>query len=256
MSLIKTAKQIEKMRKAGNLLAKVLDVLDDEAVPGKSGKELDGLAEEFIRDGGGIPAFKNYRIPGLPAFPASICFSRNHVLVHGIPTKEEVIEEGDLVSIDCGLSIDGWFADAAHLFVVGKAAEEDLKIIEASEQAILAGIDKCREGNRLGDIGNAIQTSIHRSKYFNVIQFCGHAIGKEMHELPQVPNFGKPGHGPRLKRGMVFCLEPMLKKTNTKLGVLSDKWTVVTLDESRASHIEKMVLVTDGDPEILTDAVL
>ncbi len=256
MSLVKTPEQVDKMRKAADLLAVVLNALDDEALPGKSAKYLDDLAEEMIRDGGGIPAFKGYTLPGLPTYPASICFSRNHVLVHGIPTKEEVIEDGDLISIDCGLSIDGWFADAAHLFVAGEPDADDLKMIEASEQAVLAGINKCREGNKLGDICNAIQTSIHRSKYFNVIQFCGHAIGQAMHESPQVPNFGKPNYGPRLKRGMVFCLEPMLKKTNTNLGVQSDKWTVMTLDKSRATHIEKMVLVTDGEPEVLTDTLL
>ncbi len=256
MSIIKTPEQVAKMRKSATLLAQVLNALDDEALPGKSAKYLDGLAEEMIRDGGGVPAFKGYNVPGLPTYPASICFSRNHVLVHGIPTEEEIIEEGDLLSIDCGLSIDGWFADAAHLFVAGEATEEDAEMITTSEAAIAAGIDKCREGNKLGDVCNAIQTSIYLSKYFNVIEFCGHAIGEKMHESPQVPNFGKPNCGPRLKRGMVFCLEPMLKKTNTKLGVLIDKWTVLTLDHSRATHIEKMVLVTDGDPEILSDIEL
>jgi len=255
-NIVKTPEQVSKMREAATLLKVVLDYLKKEAIVGKSGKYLDGLAEEMIKDGGAIPAFKGYGIPGIPAFDGSICFSRNHVLVHGLPTEEDRIEDGDLITIDCGLSIDGWFADAAHLFIVGRPSEEDLKIVDASEKAIQAGIDKCREGQKLGDICNAIQTSIFMSGYHNVIQFCGHAIGEAMHESPQVPNFGKPNYGPRLKRGMVFCLEPMLKKTSTELGVLSDKWTVVTLDKSRASHIEKMVLVTDGDPEILTDAVL
>jgi methionyl aminopeptidase len=252
MSVIKNPAQVKKMRKAGSLLSDVLNMLKEKAVVGISGKEIDLLAENAIRDGGAIPAFKNYGPRGLPPYPASICFSRNHVLVHGVPTKEDIIEEGDVVSIDCGLSLNGWFADAARLFGVGQLAEEDQKIIQASEEAINAGIDKCREGYRLGDICNSIQISIALNAYENVLQFCGHAIGKEMHELPQVPNYGKPNQGPRLREGMVFCLEPMLKKTKTKLGILSDKWTVVTLDQSRATHIEEMVLITSDEPEVLT----
>ncbi len=242
------------MRISGKVLAQCLDMLVDEAIPGTKGIHLDQLAETFIRDHGAVPAFKNYGThKGLPAFPASICFSRNHVLVHGVPKEEEVIQEGDLISIDCGLSIDGCFADAARLFGVGELAKDDQDLVAATEKALKAGINACRVGNKLGDICSAIQVSIMLSSFYNVTQFCGHAIGQEMHEPPQVPNFGKARSGIDLEPGMVFCLEPMLLKTNVGLGVLPDKWTIVTLDKSRASHIEEMLVITDDGPEILTE---
>jgi len=254
VAVVKTSEQIEKMRISGKILAHCLDMLVDEAIPGTKGTHLDQLAETFIRDHGAVPAFKNYGPnKGLPSFPASICFSRNHVLVHGVPREEEVIQEGDLISIDCGLSIDGWFADAARLFGVGELAKDDQDLIAATEKALKAGINACRVGNKLGDICSAIQVSIMLSPFYNVMQFCGHAIGQEMHEPPQVPNFGKAGSGIDLEPGMVFCLEPMLLKTNVGLGVLPDKWTIVTLDKSRASHIEEMLVITDDGPEILTE---
>lgn len=253
MSVTKTPEQVEKIRKSAALLSQCLDMLKKEAIPGVSGVYLDNLAETFIRDNGAIPAFKNYRVGDLPPYPASICFSRNHVIVHGIPREEEIIQEGDVISIDCGLSIDGWFADAAKLFGVGELDEEDRLLIESNIKVLDAGIAACKVGNKLGDIGSAIQIAAARSSFFNVVQFCGHAIGRVMHEAPQVPNFGKPKAGITLKEGMVFCLEPMLKKNNVSLGVLSDNWTIVTRDKSRASHIEKMVLITDDGPEILAE---
>lgn len=254
MSVVKTPEQVEKMRVAGALLARCLDMLVKETVPGKSGKEIDTLAETFIRDNGAIPAFKNYGegFAGAP-FPGSICFSRNSVLVHGIPREEDIVKEGDVVTVDCGLSLDGWFADAARLFGVGEISEEDARMMQACKDALQAGIDFCIAGNKLGDVSHAIQNSITHSPYFNVYQFCGHAIGQEMHESPQVPNFGRPNTGPELESGMVFCLEPMLRRNKgTQLGILPDKWTVASLDGSRAVHVEHMVLVTDTRPEILT----
>lgn len=253
MSVIKTPEQVEKIRAAANLLTDCFDILvNDLVAPGVTGKELDAWAEEFIRDHGATPAFKNYTgMPGIPGFPASICFSRNHVLVHGIP-DDTPLEEGDMLTIDCGLSLDGWFADFARLFIVGEGSEEDQNIISATRDALDAGIQACRPGNRLGDISNAIQSSIYNSRYENVVQFCGHAIGQKMHESPQVLNYGPPGKGLLLEPGMVFCLEPMLLKHKVGLGVLSDKWTIVTLDKSRATHIEHMVLVTEDGPEVLS----
>ncbi|MCI0528052.1 MAG: type I methionyl aminopeptidase [Nitrospira sp.] len=253
MPVVKTEEQVEKMRLSAALLSRCLDALVCLAKPGKSGKELDTIAEEFIRDHGAIPAFKNYGGGmSLSPFPASICFSRNQVLVHGVPKEEDILQEGDIVTIDCGLSLDGWFADAARLFGVGVIAEDDTSLIDASEKALQAGVVVCMAGNKLGDVCNAIQRSIGKSPFFNVYQFCGHAIGNAMHESPQVPNFGKPGTGIVLEPGMIFCLEPMLKKTKTELGVLPDHWTIVTLDQTRASHIEHMVLITENDPEVLT----
>lgn len=251
MAVVKTPEQVEKLRISAALLSRCLDMLVSLSIPGRSGKWLDDVAEEFIRDHGAIPAFKNYGPEGSP-FPGSICFSRNQVIVHGIPTATDVLQEGDLATIDCGLSLDGWFADAARLFAVGQPNEQDAELIVESEKALQAGIDACKVGNQLGDVCNAIQRSIGKSKFYNVYQFCGHAIGAAMHESPQVPNFGKPKSGINLEPGMVFCLEPILKTTGTDIAVLSDNWTIVTLDNSRASHIEHMVLVTENLPEILT----
>ncbi len=254
MSVVKTPEQIEKMRVCGKLLAQCLNMLVEEAVPGTSGQALDTLAETFIRDSGAIPAFKNYgKHKGMPPFPGSLCFSRNHVLVHGTPSEKDIIKDGDIVSIDCGLSIDGWFADAARLFGIGELEEDVERLIAASKDALNAGINACRVGNTLGDICSAIQVSIACSPFYNVFQFCGHAIGQKMHEEPQVPNFGKAGTGIDLEVGMVFCLEPMLLTNNVGLGVLSDKWTIVTLDKSKAAHIEEMIVITEDGPEILTE---
>jgi len=252
-AVVKTPEQVEKMRTSGKLLSQCLKLLVDNSVPGTSGKQLDILAEQFIRDNGAIPAFKNYAsTPGFPGFPGSICFSRNRVVVHGVPSDEDVIEEGDVLTIDCGLSLDGWFADAARLVAVGEISEEDKLLVAATRKALQSGINACRVGNKIGDVSSAIQVSVGLDGYHNVIQFCGHAIGTKMHESPQVPNFGKKNDGFDLEVGMVFCLEPMLLKRRVGLGVLADHWTIVTLDESTATHIEHMVLVTDGEPEILS----
>jgi methionyl aminopeptidase len=253
MPVVKTPEQVELMGLSAALLARCLDILEHCAQAGKSGAELDAVAEEFIKDHGAIPAFKNYGRGMAPTpFPATICFSRNSVVVHGVPSEEDIIEDGDIITIDCGLSLNGWFADSARLFGVGDISREDKAIIKASEDTIQAGIDACVVGNKLGDVCYAIQKAAALSDYYNVVQFCGHAIGREMHEAPQVPNFGRARTGLRLKPGMVFCLEPMLKKTQTDLGILPDNWSIVTLDGSRATHIEHMVLVTEDQPEILT----
>ena len=254
MSFVKTSEQVEKMKASGIILGQCLDMLVEKAQPGVSGKYLDALAEEFIKDNNALPAFKNYSGgAGLPGFPASICFSRNYVLVHGIPNEKDVIQEGDIITIDCGLSIEGWFADAARLFGVGKISTEDSEHMTATEDALRAGIDACRVGNRLGDICHSIQKSIGLSRFYNVVQFCGHAIGQQMHESPQVPNFGKANIGPRLQEGVVICLEPMLLAKKVGIGVLPDRWTIVTLDQTKATHIEEMILITKSGPEILTN---
>jgi len=253
MSVTKTPEQVEKLRASAQLLSRCLKLLVDNCVPGKSGLDIDNLAEEFIRDNGATPAFKNYgggyaKIP----FPGSICFSRNQVMVHGIPKANDIIQEGDILTIDCGLELNEWYADAARLVGIGEISQEDKDIITATEAALQAGINTCKVGNKLGDVCNAIQRSIGRSKYHNVLEFCGHAIGKQMHEEPSVPNYGPAKTGINLEVGMVFCLEPMLKKTDTQIAIAQDGWTIVTLDNSRATHIEHMVLITENGPEILT----
>jgi methionyl aminopeptidase len=251
MPVVKTREQVEKMRISGALLARCLDMLIIYAQPGISSKELDTIAEEFIRDHNAIPAFKNYGNPKHP-FPASICFSSNSVVVHGIPKEEHIIQEGDLITIDCGLSLDGWFADAARLFGIGEMKQEDKDIIAATEATLDAGIEACVPGNKLGDIGRAIHLAVTYSPFHNILEFCGHFIGQSMHEEPQVLNAGVKGQGLELEPNMVLCLEPMLKKTKTGLGRLPDHWTVATLDGTWATHIEHMILITEGRPEILT----
>lgn len=250
-TVIKNPEQVEQMRISAALLARCLDMLVTCANPGRTGKQLDEIAEEFIRDHGAIPAFKNYGNPKNP-FPATICFSRNNIVVHGVPREDDVVKEGDIITIDCGLSLDGWFADAARLFGVGEIPQEDRDIIIASEAALNAGIEACIVGNTLGDVGRAIHLSTINGPFYNILEFCGHAIGRKMHEEPPVPNCGVKGKGLELKPGMVFCLEPMLKKTNTFLGMAPDRWTIATRDGSRATHIEHMVLITEERPEILT----
>jgi len=240
------------MRESAKVLSGCLALLVENAAPGVTGTFLDEMADSYIRDHGAVPAFKGYPgPPGVPDFPASICFSKNHVLVHGIP-DDEPLEEGDMLSIDCGVVLNGWCADFARLFTVGDASEKDQKIMDATRAALDAGIDKCRPGNKLGDISNAIQSSIYHSGYENVLQFCGHAIGQKVHEEPQVPNFGASNKGIDLEPGMVFCLEPMLLYQRAELGVLPDKWTIITKDYSRATHIEHMVCVSEDEPEILS----
>lgn len=254
MSVIKNSEQVEKLKCAASLLSQCLDLLVSVTTPGKTAKEIDLVAEEFILDHGAIPAFKNYsQGAGGKPFPANICFSKNTVVVHGIPKETEIISEGDIITIDCGLSLDGWFADAARLFGVGEITSEDAEMINSNKEALDAGIQACIVGNKVGDICSSIQKSIEKSNFYNVYQFCGHAIGEKMHEEPQIPNFGRPHTGLDLEPGMVFCLEPILRKNKgTQLGVLADGWTIVTLDKSRATHVEHMVLVTESSPQILT----
>jgi methionyl aminopeptidase len=254
VSVKKNSEEVACLRRAGKLLSKCLDLLVEAAKPGVSGLELDILAETFIRDNGAVPAFKGYGSASKP-FPGSICFSRNHVIVHGVPKKEDVIKDGDVITIDCGLELDGWFADAARLFGVGSISQKDQLMMDFSKQALQSGIDACVVGNKLGDVSYAIQKSIVKSPFYNVYQFCGHAIGRRMHEDPQVPNFGRPGEGITLEPGMVFCLEPILLcNKDTKVQFIKeDGWTIVTSDLSNATHVEHMVLVTEGQPEILSD---
>ena len=247
MSVVKSKEEVDKLRKCGDLVARCLQMLKKRAMPGVSGLYLDMLAEEYIRDNKAEPAFKGYR-----GFPASICFSRNHVLVHGIPRKDDVIQDGDIITIDCGVQLNGSYGDAARCFGVGEITEENKSLLYHTDKVLEAGIEKCRAGNHMGDVSYAIQKYTRKNKYYVVQQFCGHAIGTQMHEEPAVPNYGEPGAGILLEPGMVFCVEPMLVKTQTRLGVLSDGWTIQTLDGSVCTHIEEMVLITDGDPEVIS----
>lgn len=235
------------MRVAGHLVAEVLEALTAAARPGTTTKELDTLAERMIRKGGGVPAFKGYR-----GFPASLCASINEQVVHGIPSGRR-LEEGDLVSLDVGAFVKGYCGDATVTVAVGASPDATTaRLLEAGRGSLAAGIDQCRPGRRLTDIGDAIQRFAEARGFSVVRDYVGHAVGQAMHEDPQVPNFGPAGHGPVLKTGMVLAIEPMVNEGTYEVECLSDGWTVVTKDRQRSVHFEHTVAITDSGPDILT----
>jgi methionyl aminopeptidase len=215
--------------------------------PGVSTAELDRIAEDIIRKRGARPAFLGYR-----GYPATLCTSVNEQIVHGIPSKEVILKEGDIIGIDVGTELDGWFGDAARTYPVGKISDEDRKLLEITERSLNKAIDKMVAGNRVSDIGHTVQT-IAESNGFSVVRdYTGHGIGREMHEAPQVLNYGKPGHGPKLQPGMVLAVEPMVNAGGCETDVLEDDWTVVTTDGKNSAHFEHSIAVTDNGPLILS----
>jgi len=246
MITIKSAEEIGKMRKAGALLHEVLDQLKTMIEPGVTTAHLDQEAERLIRGAGAIPSFKGYE-----GFPASICASVNDEVVHGFPT-DKPLKEGSIVSIDCGLILDGWQSDSAFTAPVGKIDEEIARLIRVTEECFWLGAKQVREGNRLGDISHAVQEHAEKNGYGVIRDLCGHGIGREMHEDPNVPNFGPAGRGVRLKPGMVIAIEPMIARGRWPIYVDDNGWTVITRDHSWCSHYEHTVAVTTGEPEILS----
>ena len=247
MIAIKNSAQIAKMREAGAMLHKVLTQLRGKIQPGVSTKELDQFAEKLIRSFGAIPSFLNYQ-----GFPASICTSVDSQVVHGIPSKQTVLKEGQIVSVDCGLILDGWQSDSAFTAGVGKISDEAQRLIDVTEESFFAAVDAAREGNRVSDIGHAVQEYVESRGFSTVRALCGHGIGREMHEDPSVPNYGIPGHGVRLRRGMTIAVEPMIAAGDYHVKTLRDGWTVVTTDGSLCAHYEHTIAITDGDPEVLS----
>jgi methionyl aminopeptidase len=246
MISIKTGPQIEKMRAAGALLKRVLDALRAQVRPGATTLELDRLAEEMIRAAGATPSFK-----GFQGFPFSICASVDEQVVHGFSTAER-LREGQLLSIDCGVILDSWQSDSAFSVLVGGGSSEAQTLIDVTEECFWRGANMARVGNRLGDISSAVQTHAEAHGYGVIRDLCGHGIGKEMHEDPQVPNYGRPGRGVKLEAGMVLAIEPMIAMGDWRVKILSDGWTVVTRDGSLCAHYEHTVLITEGAPEILS----
>ena len=250
---LKTPGEIDAMRVAGALVARTLAAVRDAARPGVSTAELDVLAEQVIRQGGGVPSFLGYH-----GFPASICTSVNEQIVHGIPAATQVLAEGDLLSVDCGAIVDGWHGDAAVTTAVGIAAPADLALSAACEETLRAGIAAVSPGGRLTDVSHAVERAAEQAGrrddvlYGIVREYGGHGIGTEMHMDPFLPNHGTPGHGPRLVVGMALAVEPMLTAGDPATRELDDGWTVVTADGSRAAHWEHTVAVTDEGPRILT----
>jgi methionyl aminopeptidase len=246
MIIGKSKKEIEKMRASGKLVGQVLAHLRTLVEPGISTIEIDQVAEKMIRDAGAIPTFKGYN-----GFPFSICASVNEQVVHGFPSGYK-LKEGDIFSIDCGATLEGFVGDTATTVPVGSVDENRLKLIKVTEQCLELAIEQCRPGNHLGDIGWAVQQHAEANGYSVVRDYVGHGIGRRMHEDPQIPNYGKPGHGPKIKSGYVFAVEPMVNKGTHFTKVLSDGWTVVTMDGQPSAHVEHTIAITDDGPEVLT----
>lgn len=244
---IKTPVELAIMRRAGQIVSKLLKLMEREAKPGITTKRLDEIAEDFIRSQGAEPAFKGYC-----GYTASICASVNEEVVHGIPGQRE-LREGDIVGIDVGVKLEGFYSDAARTFAIGKVDEESRRLVDVTRRAMELGIEKAVEGNRLTDISSAVQ-SYAEAKGFSVVrQYVGHGIGASLHEEPQVPNFGKPGEGPKLVEGMALAIEPMLNAGTYEVKVLQDGWTVVTKDGRRSGHFEQTVFVGKKKPEVVTE---
>ncbi len=242
----KSQRELDLMRQAGKIVAEALEIMAGAIRPGLKTIQLDRLAERHIRRQGGLPAFKGYR-----GFPASICASINEEVVHGIPGLRR-LQEGDIISIDVGVKYKGYFGDAAATFPVGSISEEAKSLIEATREALEAGIRQTREGNFLSDISHAVQSCAENRGFSVVRNYVGHGIGSEMHEEPQVPNFGPPGRGPRLSSGMTLAIEPMVNTGTWQVETLADEWTVVTRDGRLSAHFEHTVAIVGGYPEVLT----
>lgn len=246
MIILKSPPEIEKMREAGKLVRAALEKAQEVLKPGMTTGELDRIVEEFILQHGARPAFKGYQ-----GFPASICASINDEVVHGIPGKRR-IEDGDIVGIDVGVIYQGFYGDAAVTLPAGKISAEAQELLNVTEQALYRGIEKAVPGNYLTDISHAIQTFVESKGYSVVRKYVGHGIGREMHEDPQVPNFGKPHQGPLLKEGMTLAIEPMVNVGGYEVFVMPDNWTVKTKDGSLSAHFEHTVALTKDGPQILT----
>jgi methionyl aminopeptidase len=244
--IIRSHREIELLKKSNIIVAEVFQELKKGIKPGITTKELDQITETIILSKGALPAFKGYR-----GFPASLCVSINEEVVHGIPGQRR-LQEGDIVSLDVGVNLNGYFGDGAMTLPVGDVDREAKRLLEVTERALYTGIGEAKIGNRLFDISYAIQSCVEGHGFSVVRDFVGHGIGKDLHEEPQIPNFGSPHQGPRLEGGMVFALEPMVNEGTYEVKILSDGWTVVTADGKRSAHFEHTIAITDGGPEILS----
>jgi methionyl aminopeptidase len=248
---LKTPAEVEAIGRAGAILGGLFDELPARVRPGVSAADLDAFAEEYIRShAGAVPAFK-----GLYGFPATLCVSINHEVVHGIPRKKRVLREGDIVSVDAGVRLEGWYADSARTYPVGDIDADTRKLLDVTREALLRGIELAVPGRHLGDVGHAIQ-SVAEEAGFNVVrELVGHGIGRSPHEEPNVPNFGRPDRGLKLEAGLVLAIEPMVARGSGKVRTLGDRWTVVTSDGSPSAHFEHTVAVGEGGARVLTGTV-
>jgi len=244
---LKSAREIGLMRRAGHILSEVVDRLRTNVKSGVSTLEIDDDVERFIRSRGARPAFKGYR-----GFPATVCVSINEEVVHGIPSAQRRVKEGDIVGLDLGCIVEGYYADCAVTVPVGEVPPRVQQLLDVTRESLQAGIAECRPGRRLSDVSHAIQTHVEGHGFSVVRAFVGHGIGRALHEEPQVPNFGDPGRGPQLRPGMVLALEPMVTMGSWEVRILDDGWTAVTRDGSLAAHFEHTIAVTETGPEVLT----
>lgn len=255
MISVKSKSEIELMKKSGEIVAAVLERLEEAVKPGITTQELDRMTEEYIRKCGAIPSFKGYKgLPGAIDYPSSICASVNNEVVHGIPGLRE-LKDGDIISIDVGVYLNGYHGDAARTFPVGKISDEAAHLIEVTRQSFYEGIKQAVRGNRIVDISIAVQDYVEKYGFSVIREYVGHGIGKEMHEPPQVPNYRTREKGPRLEPGMTLAIEPMVNEGGYHVKLLDNKWTVVTSDGSLSAHYENTIAITDEAPVILTKLV-
>ena len=244
---LKTSRELDCMRKAGRITAAARKLAGELVVPGVTTLEIDTAVRKFIESQGGKPSFLGYG-----GFTGSACISVNDVVIHGIPSKKIVLKEGDIVSVDVGAFVDGFHGDCAATYACGAISDEAKRLIEVTEQSFWEGMKFARVGQRVSDISHAVQQYVEKHGYSVVRDFVGHGVGTKLHEAPEVPNYGPAGHGPRLQPGMTIAVEPMVCEGDFRVKVLKDGWTTVTVDGSLAAHYENTLLITDGDPEILT----
>ena len=249
MIIIKKSEELECMRQAGRITAQALLVAREAIKPGVSTWEVDHKVRTFIEKCGATPSFLGYS-----GFPGSACISLNEEVIHGIPSKRVIIKEGDIVKVDVGARFRGYNGDSARTYPVGKVSEQALKLISVTEQSFYEALKVCRAGQRLGDIGHAVEDFVISNGFSIVKQYVGHGIGRDLHEDPQVPNYGRPGRGARLYAGLTLAIEPMVNAGGEDVQVLKDGWTVTTVDGSLSAHYENTVAITDGEPVLLTDA--
>lgn len=250
---IKTEEEIELIRESSLLVGKTLAEVGRHVRPGISTLELDKVAETFIRDHGAVPAFKDYA-PSFSQtpFPGTLCTSINEVVVHGMPSRKATLKDGDIISVDCGVLMNGYYGDSAYTFSVGEIDPRVSRLMRATKQALYKGIEKAKEGNRVGDISNAIQRHVEQMGYSVVKEMVGHGVGKELHEAPEVPNYGRRRSGMKLKAGMVLAIEPMINLGRRFIQVATDGWTVFTTDYKPSAHYEHCIVVRKGQAEILS----
>lgn len=246
--ILKSSEEIEAMGRSGAIIGRLFEMLAPRILPGTSTGELDALAEEFIRSHAGAePAFK-----GLYGFTGSVCASVNEEVVHGIPSPRRVLREGDILTIDVGVRLDGWCSDSAWTFPVGEVDDTSARLLEVTERALERAVEAATPGRHVGDIGAAVEAAVEGTGFSIIRDLVGHGIGREVHEAPQVPNLGRPGQGPQLRAGMVLAIEPMISAGSHRIRTLSDRWTVVVADGARSAHFEHTVAVTAKGPLVLT----